>query len=235
MGKREVSTEQKRASEKRKEVDNRLVLKCFEYIKNIGSPVVVEVGGCTGVFMENIKRVNGNTEFYIIEPFKKNIDVLKDKFPDSKIFEGIAYSMKCSIDLFIPEQKSKKHKPIDCSIYRESSSKNNASIKGVVKVNADTLTKIYGWFNVSKVDLLSMNCEGGEYDIFVAEDLGFLELTNAILLHMHTKCRLFLGAEYEDRRRDIVKVLQSRGFHMEDGMTDMKALAHVVQLWKKTD
>ena len=234
MSKSRVSKKEKHASKKRKKIDKGLLRLCCEYLEKIDTvppPVVFDVGGCIGDTLKKLQKANSNCRFCIMEPFPKNIAILKVRFPDAKIFEGVVSDAIGVEKLFVCDAGSPKHKDGSCSVYKGSSSKHDAKIVKTIDVKSTALLSVYEEFGLSKVDLLTVNCEGGEYKMFDAP--GFLEKTEMVYLHMHTKCEVFMEPRYLEKRKEIVEVLKSHGFTMIAGMDDLNAISHIVQLWRK--
>jgi len=237
MGKRKMSPEQNKAAKKRKKRDRKIVAKVVEHLQSVSDPVVVEVGAYVGDFIGRVYEASPSAKVSGIEPLESNISQLKTNFPDKDlhIFQGIASGKEEAVELFLSDLCSaSKRKNMDCSAFKESAEKNNAQIKSSVTVAGKPLSRIISEdFLLDHVDVLSMNCEGGEYSVFDGDDFDFLEKTDMFYIHMHTKCELFMGTDFVQKRENIVKTLEENGFAMIEGMTDLKALAHVVQLWKK--
>ena len=231
MSKSRVSKEERRATKKRKKEDAILLQLSCEYLGGIDIPVVFDVGGCIGDTLKKLQKANPNCRFCIMEPFPKNIAILKVRFPDAKISEGVVSDTIGVEKLFVCDAGSPKHKDGSCSVYKGSSSKHDAKIVQTIDVKSTDLLSVYKEFGLSKVDLLTVNCEGGEYKMFDAP--GFLEKTEMVYLHIHTKCEVFMEPQYLEKRKEIVEVLKAHGFAMIAGMDDLNAISHIVQLWRK--
>lgn len=235
MGKRIVSEEQSKAAKKRKKVERELLIEVVESIHSQLQPSVLEIGAHTGNMIELIYAWNESAKVFAVEPLDSNIKTLNSKFPNAKlsIFKGLIGSTMGKRELFISDLKAKK-KNADCSMYKGSAEKNNAGIKKVITENTYTMEYICKELKLSHIDLLSINCEGGEYDIFESDNMDFLDNVDMIYMHMHTKSKLFLSDEYRKKRVRIMDLLANRGFTMQ-GMDDVDAIAHIIQLWKKPE
>jgi len=228
MGKRIVSKEIKKASKARRDVNRVLMRSVFEYLHSLDNPVVMEIGAFTGMFIGKVYEAIPGAKIYAIEPLKSNIKKLR-RFPNLEILEGAVSDTRGTVKMYISDLESRREN-IDCSMHKESAKKNNAGIKGSVEVPSYTLSSVWGYFGLERVDLMSINCEGGEYHMF--GDSGVFDRTGAVYIHMHTKTPFFLSPEYRRKREEIVEILRGKGFKME-GMDDLGALAHIVQFWRK--
>ena len=233
MGKIIVPKEQRKASKSRKKIEGVLLQELGKVMRERPQPRFLEVGAHIGKMIEFIYECNDGAEVYAIEPLDSNIKKLLQRFPARNItvFKGLVSSTVGKKNLFLSNIKT-KNKNMDCSMYKESVEKNNADIKNIIAENAYTMEHIWKELKLSHIDLISMNCEGGEYDIFESDNMEFLDNTDMIFICMHTKSKLFLSEEYRKKRMRIMDILANRGFVMQ-GMKDVGALAHVVQLWRK--
>ena len=127
----------------------------------------------------------------------------------------------------------------------QGSSRSNTLFKGILKDKKKQGKKI-GTINeilvktcnintfleeIRTVDLLKLNCEGGEYEIFDGE-LNFLEKTKMIYVSFHAQNKPFNKPEYKEKRAIAYKNLESADFMLKTEYANEGK--HVWQLWAKS-
>jgi FkbM family methyltransferase len=220
------SKEERAAIKERKKYDDKIWDYCRDFFNANPGASLVDIGAYRGEFE---KKCAGTTaKIVMVEPNPENATILRQDFPGATILEAaVGKETNPGVDIY----QSVKYSGKDASIYRESAGKNNLKLCSVYVVTQITMECVYSVI-ASTVDLLFINCEGGEYDIF-SGDLSFLDRTKMVYIHLHTKCDLFCGDYFYGKRKAIVRTLEEKGFKMILGMTNLKSKAHVVQLWKK--
>jgi len=194
----------------------------------------VHIGAYDGAldvkFIEEMKPVD--TTIYALEPSSKTFKTLKRKLSKYEhcipIHMGIGEDSQRSL-LFSRETLSQGN-----SLYPEFAGDDESE-----SVKMTTMTNLFKDLNLNKVDMLRINCEGGEYRIFSRKaDLSFLENVNVLFLALHGKSEIFLTDKIVSQKIEISDKLkqfnfqQVYGFKFEKGITKIP-IGHINQVWVK--
>lgn len=90
---------------------------------------------------------------------------------------------------------------------------------------------------ISCIDFLKINCEGGEYRIFSKKKLDFLKRTNILDIAIHGKSQQFLSPKFIAKKYRINSIIVNHGFKLIHGY-DLRKLSfcpinHIRQIWVK--
>ena len=129
--------------------------------------IVIDLGGCVGVFTDEVLKNPEVTHVYCVEPLKVNYDHLEEKYKD----EDRVSVFYCAISNFNGEAKFyKKQNPqgktdyLSCAGSSLKSDKKNVTNK-FDTVEVFTLEKFMLDNNIANVGILKVDTEGSEYDI----------------------------------------------------------------------
>ncbi len=143
------------------------------------SPTIVDIGGYIGDFsIYAVKYLNAD-RVIVYEPTAENFEILKQNiennaFEDRIIAVNKAVSNSTSITLNVKIQESDE---VHVSAYRYSDDEHRT-------IPSVTLSGILAEHQLDSVDLLKVDCEGGEYDIFpVVTDETFSRIRNIVFEH----------------------------------------------------
>lgn len=85
------------------------------------------------------------------------------------------------------------------------------------------------------VDLVKVNCEGGEYDMFkTPQHFDVLDKIGAISISFHGKHKRFAMQDCVSVREQFAKIAPEKGFKLVAGHKDMPSDTHMEQFWVKT-
>lgn len=82
---------------------------------------------------------------------------------------------------------------------------------------------------ITHIDLLKVNCVGGEYKIF-SQDAGFMDDTDMLMVEIHA-IEPFNTPEFVKKRREIYKRLQAHGLELKVGIYEAEGVKFYSQLW----
>lgn len=169
-----------------------------KYLHGKNFNTVVDVGANIGLWTEYIKNTAKCGTVYSIEPNKSALKILKNTFDTGVVVVEKAMSNKDGqLEFFVD--------------------KNNSTVSSVAKVNsADISYKVdcisfqsfISQYNIKKIDLLKVDIETGEYDLFGSmseSDLGMIE---NVLMEYH----LMGGRTYDNDVSKIINQLKNVGF-----------------------
>lgn len=155
-------------SEKRPGID--IVLK---RISEIDKPVVVDIGAYIGKIGRLCREVNPNTIVHAIEPEPENYKLIKGSYVYNY---AIGYPERM-VSFYVINRKEQKGSSQSNSLYPIKNSKK-------IKVKCITLSRFLKENNIKHIDLLKINCEGGEYEIF-GSNVSFLSIIDMIFMSLH--------------------------------------------------
>jgi len=177
---------------------------------------------------------------YVVEPCIKNFKALLEiaKSNDNFIPIRKAIGAKSEIKYLYTQQIDEKlHQTSQSnSFYADFLTKEKTSRQ---KVEAISLCDLILENGIKKINLLRVNCEGGEYEIFgKSSDLSFLDKVEVLSLALHGKAKIFLTDKKIKERIAISKRLSSAGFKQVYGFNLRKSknripVGHIWQIWIK--
>lgn len=160
--------------------------------------VVMDIGGYKGVWIDQIiKRYNPNV--YLIEPVSEYYEHLKKSFKDNEKVHVI----NCAV--------SNVKKDGMMYVQGDSSSIYPVSDSDKIKVNFNTIDNILNEYNLQTVDLLQVNIEGSEYDLF-----DYMFENNLIHIFKTIQVQFHLGIDNcIDRKNSIDLKFKETGFEVK--------------------
>ncbi|MDX1378155.1 MAG: FkbM family methyltransferase [Anaerolineales bacterium] len=185
--------------------------------------VVVDIGGHIGGFALRAARLAHRGHVYTYEASRQNFELLEKNLQmndvaNLHIHNQVVSHKNGEMNFFTPSDNGALG-----SLMQETDSP-------METVQATTLTDIIAENNIEQINYLKMDAEGAEYDILVNCPPETLARVKRIVMEYH---------EFEgDQRthRDLVKILQSNGFHVavEDGIFPQKLLfgTGIIKAWR---
>ena len=101
-----------------------------------------------------------------------------------------------------------------------------------ILVQQASLVSFIGIAGIKHIDLIHLNCEGGEYEIF-AGDNSWLNITDKIDVSFHAKNKFFNSPEFVSKRLAAYRLLEGCGYILESGAKKITSSEHVRQVWVK--
>ncbi len=167
-----------------------------EYLKELPrDPVIVDAGANIGLFSRLILKKRPDAKIYAIEAEDNNYEVLKSNTNEYavKTYGCGVWSKNCKLKVF----------PRDTGdwgfIVREIDGNDSSAIDAI------SLDSLINENSLNKIDLLKMDVEGSEFEIFGSDNLGWLELCRAVVIETHD--HIVKGSE-----ELVNKILLDRGF-----------------------
>ncbi len=158
-----------------------IFLKCIYDYSIIGSPkVIIDIGGHYGYFALYATRKFGSyCRIISVEPSFSNIRIFSKNIASANVknvtlVEGALSGEDSQRDLYLSH--SQNH-----SLYQDYS-----HVKlGSETVNGFTLKSLLDKFNLDRIDLLKMDCEGSEHEILMQCDKITLSRIHYLFVEMH--------------------------------------------------
>lgn len=149
-------------------------------LQNVSSNgIIIDIGANIGTFTVLAGRLKSKSRIYAYEPFPDNYRVLKKNIELNKLQErakafqfGVANKRETR-NLFIGKEGNATH-----SLFNNSGKS--------VQIKTVSLEDIFKENNLSRCDLLKVDCEGAEYEIFNSVKKNILRKIFAINLEYHS-------------------------------------------------
>lgn len=170
-----------------------------KYLKNKTFDIVVDVGANIGLWTEYIMNTANTKKVYSVEPNTDALKVLKNSFGDEVVVVEKAMSNKDGqLEFFVDSNNS-----TISSVAKVNSSDTS------YKVNAISFKSFVSKYNIKKIDLMKVDIETGEYDLFASMDDSDLAMIDNILMEYH----IIGGRTYEKDATMILSQLKTAGFN----------------------
>ena len=213
--------------------------------------VVVDIGAYNGASCIELAKKFKKKDIiiYAIEPYVPNFGVLRRnvaRYRNIIPLKRIISNKKAYCRLYAPIDM-KKEKDIGKCSQAASMYQDFAQEKMVSKamrmsktqfVSTQTLEYFCKRHKIKQIDLLKINCEGGEYKIFDQNSgiLNVLNNVNNISLSLHGKTSKFCSKEYVEKKKEINQLLRKDfktiyGYDLNIVSTSKIPSDHINQVW----
>lgn len=148
-------------------------------IHALSPKVIIDAGaniGLSAIFFSNLFP---DAKIYCIEPGQENHALLLKNtvnYPNITVLNGALWAKHEFLELTNPEGFSAGH-----------AFSSSQAAEGVVGYTMDELIQMY---SLERIDILKMDIEGAEKEIFEAEDLSWLEKVNILVIELHDMYRM---------------------------------------------
>lgn len=197
--------------------------------------VVLDVGSYDGIYDIRLAETFENIIVHCVEPHAENYELLKENtkpYPAIKSYKCCISNMDGKENFFVYSKEDSLHpSPQSNGLFEDSLMPNSPVTK---QVDSLMLSSFCSKYEIDRIDLLRINCEGGEYKIFAGK-VGFLKRINMVHLSLHGKSPEFLSRKVMNIKRRINFFLKDSGFMIIYGydLNTLKALpvGHISQIW----
>lgn len=170
--------------------------------------------------------------FYLIEPNPINFQKLQETMPDYNLYNCAISDHDGKQTLYYDERFLNAS-----SLFEEMAAGKGGEVKQA-EVECVTLDSFMSKVDVEHIDFLKINCEGGEFAMFNAPTLNFLDRITYFLISWHGKRDVFNNQKATQQKKDVNKMLIKSGFRFLDGVKpeaigEQGARSHELQFWKK--
>lgn len=150
-----------------------------ELIKNAVDPIL-DIGAHSGLFTLYARTLNPIISIVAVEPEEGNIALLKQHLADNqitnvKIIEGAIAGTSGRRQLILSQ---------DSHNHRLSDGEKDSKIT-TTTIRAYSLNDLLNSLNISRVGLIKMDIEGGEYEVFEGLKLEDYEKIKAVIMEYH--------------------------------------------------
>lgn len=173
--------------------------------------VVVDIGAYLGNTSNKIcDQIQGKpNNFYMIEACPVNFSEMKKTYGHVgfNLYNLAISDQDGETEIYSANHPNLSGSSQSNSLYRQFvEDKKWADSVNKHRVSTMTLDSFVKLANLAYIDLLKINCEGGEYKILDDRPKA-LDNTKLIYLQLHRKCAEFLTRQMEDKRRAIMDTL----------------------------
>lgn len=175
---------------------------CEHIIKN-AKTAILDIGGHIGTFELYVRALQERVPIYVYEPLLENYEVLKANIKTNHLKE------------VFPSQQAVAGQVGDITLHLSDNNHNNSihtpyseDNKKTVKVQATTLERIFHKHRITHCDLLKIDCEGAEYEIFENTPTEIFAKIGAIFMEYHE--------HFGRSHKELVKMLEAQGFKVKN-------------------
>ncbi len=155
-------------------------------VKNVKT--IIDCGANIGLASLTFLNEYPNAKLVLLEPEKRNINYIKQNVSpyiqegrDIKLYESAVYSKTTTLYLYDTLAGSNGYR-----VYEQK--QNNPDFLYIDKVPAISISDIMSENNISKIDILKIDIEGAEYDLFAGET-KWLSKVRVLVIETHDRFR----------------------------------------------
>lgn len=169
---------------------------------------VVDVGANVGLWTEYIKNVAKVDQVFMIEPNRVALEILDNSFgnkSDTTIVDSAMSNIDGELEFFVNEENS------TVSSMMNEHKHGGGSFNLSYKVNSITFDTFVKKFNIDTIDLMKVDIEGAEYDLFESMSEVHFDKIQNILSEYHLNESKTLDGDVQN----LIKRLEKFGFSCE--------------------
>lgn len=141
--------------------------KCYDFpVLTVRNPVIIDIGGNTGLFSLRMKQLYPEASVYAFEPFAPNFKQFSDTINVSKLKNVMAFPY--GVGGNTRKEKLYIHKK---NIGGHSILNSQTNSEAYTEIDLVSIKEIFEKLKITKSHLLKMDCEGAEYEIIKNIDL----------------------------------------------------------------
>jgi len=201
----------------------------------VKTPVILSVGSYDGKHERKMLAIRPKATIHAIEACKKNYKYVVRRL------KGKAKTYRCAIgpttgpiNFFVMNSEKKEGSSESNSLFEGAvSGKKEVKKYKTKEVQCYTLDDFMKNNRIHYIDLLKLNCEGGEYGIFEADTLEFLNHVDVISASFHAKAPFFNSDVFIQKRKRIYSILEYAGFQIVVGKKRLTHDSHIDTVWRK--
>lgn len=173
---------------------------------------IIDAGANVGYSARFFNRCYPDADIISIEPEPSNIKIFRDNCHEIKkihLIEGGLWPRSSFLEITNPDGRK------DGFQVAEHSEESGASIRGY------TITEILDKYNIDKVDLLKIDIEGSEKELFESDISCWISKVKVIAVECHdrfkTGCQKSVYNALKERSSDIKDVGEYKVFYLKNG------------------
>jgi FkbM family methyltransferase len=211
----------------------------LEYISNVKSPVVIDVGGYVSAKVTRLCiEANPHTTSYILEPDPVNFAILKKTYSgQGKVhcYPVAVADKDGAMPFYVADRTDMDGTSESNTLFKRAlkDKVRKGKVRSTKEIQVVTVT-LQGFIEkcVSEdwVSLVKLNCEGGEYKVFDGP-LDFLTKVGMLFISFHAHTKPFNKPAYKAKRAEIEHRLFWAGFDKTRELPPGKK--HIWQVWER--
>lgn len=142
--------------------------------------IIVDVGANIGVYTVYASLKGNNNKIISYEPMKDNFDILNDNISLNNCQNNVI-----THNLALASKKEKRKFYLSDAVEHSLIPRGNDSVDKFVEIETITLADVFTQNSIEKIDLLKMDCEGAEYEIFYNTTDEILKKVKEIRMEFH--------------------------------------------------
>lgn len=172
-----------------------------KYLSGKKFDTVVDVGANTGIWIEYINHYFKPNKIYAVEPNEQALKILRDTYTNTEV---------TIIDKALANKDGELEFFVDPSNSTISSAAKFDHLTQAYKVPSISFKTMVRQYDIKKIDLLKVDIETGEYDLFESLDKEDLDMIDNMLIEYHAGGG-FVNRDMKDVKT-ILALLRGAGF-----------------------
>ena len=184
------------------------------------NPVILEIGACIGDGVKLFLKKRPGARITAVEASIDNFGALINNVPEDVrcVHAAVGFNGFTTI--------AQHDEPVSHTCYRRAAKHKSGSIREYTVPGCRLGSLIDG-----PVDLLRIDCYGGEYKIF-PDDQDAMKKVRLLVLTMHVKPPPFTTGKFVKKRENIMLALTKRMKFVVGGKPSKGCSKHIHQLWR---
>ena len=169
---------------------------------------VVDVGANVGLWTEYIRGISNVEKVFMVEPNRIALEILNDSFgnrTDMEIVDSAMSNIDGQLEFFVNEENS----TVSSMMNEHKHGGGNFNLS--YKVNSVTFDTFIRDFELETIDLMKVDIEGAEYDLFDSMEKSHFDKIQNILSEYHLNESRTLDRDVDN----LIKRLEQFGFSCE--------------------
>lgn len=168
----------------------------YSWVKE--AKVIIDAGACVGMFSRMMKELNSNSQIIAIEPETNNFNILQEnlKYSNTACKKNGLWNKKCSLVV----------EPSKTGEWGFTVRKTEKNEEG--DVDAIGIENILNEFNLKCIDILKVDIEGAEVEVFDETASNWLSKVKMCIVEFHERKR-------PNSSKRIIDLFEKHGFKYE--------------------
>jgi len=174
-------------------------------------PVIIDIGANIGIFSVFAATRYPKAHVISLEPMSDNLEAIEENLRLNNLSSRVT-SIKKGIGIKTGSSELYRNDETDTgggSLYMLDKD----GFKGVkTEIELITLEDIFKELKIKYVDVMKVDCEGGEYEIFYSTPQEILKKISSMIIECHTHT----VNDWHSEKAKLVEFLKNSGFEVED-------------------
>jgi len=168
------------------------------YLKGNTYGTVVDVGANVGMWIEYLKSVSNTNKIYAFEPNVHALKILNESYgSEITLIEKALTDKDGELDFFVSNENS-----------TISSIQKYDALSSSYKIQSISFKSFIREYGLDRINLLKVDIESGEYDLFKSFDTDDFSMIDSILVEFHT----FAGRTFDKDTKELIEIIKNAGY-----------------------